>query len=232
VWFVAHPRVLRDWRGEPPNLYDISGSAHFINKADNGVVVHRVWPAKEPQGRGGGAGGARRGRAGEGAGEQQQEVPENAVQILVRKVRNKAVGRVGESVLLYDRATGRYSCAGQGVTLAQLAGRGGGVQKQLGGGGAGAGGRAAAPAPAGAAREMSSSWGGGAGAVVARVEAPEVNGQGEEEGAGSRHHDVAWQVRALGLDAERTEVQDLTLPREPEAADDGDGFGAGRGWGN
>jgi len=42
VWFVAHPRQLQQWRGDPPNLYDISGSAHFVNKADNGVVVHRV----------------------------------------------------------------------------------------------------------------------------------------------------------------------------------------------
>lgn len=41
VWFVAHPRQLQNWRGEPPNLYDISGSAHFINKADNGLVIHR-----------------------------------------------------------------------------------------------------------------------------------------------------------------------------------------------
>lgn len=41
VWFVAHPRQLRDWKGQPPTMYDISGSAHFINKADNGLVVHR-----------------------------------------------------------------------------------------------------------------------------------------------------------------------------------------------
>ena len=41
MWFVAHPKQMRDWKGEPPNLYDISGSAHFINKADCGVVVHR-----------------------------------------------------------------------------------------------------------------------------------------------------------------------------------------------
>jgi hypothetical protein len=25
----------------PPNMYDISGSAHFINKCDNGIVIHR-----------------------------------------------------------------------------------------------------------------------------------------------------------------------------------------------
>lgn len=41
VWFVAHPRQMRDWKGQPPTMYDISGSAHFINKADNGVVIHR-----------------------------------------------------------------------------------------------------------------------------------------------------------------------------------------------
>lgn len=32
MWFVAHPRQLREWKGQAPNLYDISGSAHFINK--------------------------------------------------------------------------------------------------------------------------------------------------------------------------------------------------------
>jgi hypothetical protein len=35
------PCEPQGWRGEPPNLYDISGSAHFINKADNGLVIHR-----------------------------------------------------------------------------------------------------------------------------------------------------------------------------------------------
>lgn len=42
VWFVAHPKQLAAWKGDPPNLYDISGSAHFINKCDNGIVVHRI----------------------------------------------------------------------------------------------------------------------------------------------------------------------------------------------
>ncbi|ESQ33789.1 hypothetical protein EUTSA_v10006950mg [Eutrema salsugineum] len=41
VWFVAHPKQLQQWDGSPPNLYDISGSAHFINKCDNGIVIHR-----------------------------------------------------------------------------------------------------------------------------------------------------------------------------------------------
>lgn len=82
VWFVAHPRQLQQWRGEAPNLYDISGSAHFINKADNGIVVHRN---REP--------------GAENAAE---------VQILVRKVRNKVAGTLGEAVLEYDRVNGRY----------------------------------------------------------------------------------------------------------------------------
>ncbi|CAN6545969.1 unnamed protein product [Malus baccata var. baccata] len=41
VWFVAHPRQLHQWTGGPPNLYDISGRAHFVNKCDNGIVIHR-----------------------------------------------------------------------------------------------------------------------------------------------------------------------------------------------
>lgn len=32
---------LQNWSGQPPNLYDISGSAHFVNKCDNGIVIHR-----------------------------------------------------------------------------------------------------------------------------------------------------------------------------------------------
>jgi twinkle protein len=82
VWFVAHPRQLREWKGQAPNLYDISGSAHFINKADNGIVVHRN---RDPNG---------------------QSLA--AVQILVRKVRNKAAGTVGDAVLEYERINGRY----------------------------------------------------------------------------------------------------------------------------
>ena len=32
---------MHHWVGGPPNMYDISGSAHFINKCDNGIVIHR-----------------------------------------------------------------------------------------------------------------------------------------------------------------------------------------------
>ncbi|KAI5081943.1 hypothetical protein GOP47_0001686 [Adiantum capillus-veneris] len=82
VWFVAHPKQLQGWRGEAPSLYDISGSAHFMNKCDAGIVVHRN---RDPS-----------------------KGPVDQVHILVRKVRNKAAGMIGEAILDYDRATGEY----------------------------------------------------------------------------------------------------------------------------
>ncbi|CAM8893854.1 unnamed protein product [Rhodiola kirilowii] len=83
VWFVAHPRQLHSWVGSPPNLYDISGSAHFINKCDNGIVIHRNRDAN--------------------AG------PLDQVQVCVRKVRNKVVGTIGDAFLTYNRVTGEYT---------------------------------------------------------------------------------------------------------------------------
>lgn len=43
VWFVAHPAKMRTEGGKTPvpTLYDISGSANFVNKADCGLVIHR-----------------------------------------------------------------------------------------------------------------------------------------------------------------------------------------------
>lgn len=82
VWFVAHPKQLHQWVGGPPNLYDISGSAHFINKCDNGIVVHRN---RNPE-----------------AG------PMDQVQICVRKVRNKVAGSIGDALLSYNRVTGEF----------------------------------------------------------------------------------------------------------------------------
>ncbi|MFS7988265.1 putative DNA helicase [Helianthus anomalus] len=82
VWFVAHPKQLQQWTGKPPNLYDISGSAHFINKCDNGIVIHRN---RDPE-----AGAL------------------DLVQICVRKVRNKVSGTIGDAFLQYNRVTGEY----------------------------------------------------------------------------------------------------------------------------
>jgi len=44
VFIVAHPRKLqKDHTGQYPiaTLYDIAGSAHFFNKTDNGLSIHR-----------------------------------------------------------------------------------------------------------------------------------------------------------------------------------------------
>lgn len=85
VWFVvvAHPTKLRRDNNNKipvPTLYDISSSAHWNNKADVGITVHRVFDSSPPQ-----------------------------TEIWVRKVRRKWVGRLGTAVLKYDVATGRYS---------------------------------------------------------------------------------------------------------------------------
>uniref|UniRef100_A0A7N0REB7 Uncharacterized protein n=1 Tax=Kalanchoe fedtschenkoi TaxID=63787 RepID=A0A7N0REB7_KALFE len=83
VWFVAHPKQLQSWVGSPPNLYDISGSAHFMNKCDNGIVIHRNRDAKTG--------------------------PLDQVQVCVRKVRNKVAGTIGDAFLTYNRVTGEYT---------------------------------------------------------------------------------------------------------------------------
>lgn len=63
-------------------MYDISGSAHFINKCDNGIVVHRNRDEK--------LGSLRE------------------VTINVQKVRNKVAGSIGDPKLEYNVSNGRY----------------------------------------------------------------------------------------------------------------------------
>jgi len=49
LFLVAHPRkMMKDKFGkyEVPNLYDISGSANFFNKSDNGICVYRDYDAE------------------------------------------------------------------------------------------------------------------------------------------------------------------------------------------
>ena len=62
-----------------PTPYDISGSAHWYNKASNAATIHR------DQAKGG-----------------------QRVEIHVQKVRFKHLGHVGGSALFYDKVTGRY----------------------------------------------------------------------------------------------------------------------------
>lgn len=83
VWLIAHPAKLRkEGNGQypVPTLYDISGSAHWRNKADFGLCIFRdVLTEGSP------------------------------VQIHVQKVRFKSYGKPGVVELDYDRMTGRYS---------------------------------------------------------------------------------------------------------------------------
>lgn len=82
-WMVAHPKIMqKDKNGTYPipRPYDISGGAHWWNKADNCVTVWR-----------------------------DQAEGTQEVQIHVQKIRFKHIGRIGVTSLNYDRVTGRYS---------------------------------------------------------------------------------------------------------------------------
>lgn len=82
LWLVAHPAKLyrdRDGKYPIPTPRDVSGSAHFWNKADNCITVHR-----------------------------DQVEGSQDVDVHVQKVRFKHIGRIGLSTLKFDRVTGRY----------------------------------------------------------------------------------------------------------------------------
>jgi twinkle protein len=82
LWLIAHPAKLyrgSDGKYPVPTGYDISGSAHWFNKADNILVVSR-----------------------------DKNADTQDVDVYVQKVRFKNIGQVGVATLKYDRVTGRY----------------------------------------------------------------------------------------------------------------------------
>lgn len=82
VWVVAHPTKLRrndDGTYPVPTPYDVSGSAHFNNKADNAITIYRN-PTQ----------------------------PDKPTQIHVQKIRFREIGQVGVAELAFDRVTERY----------------------------------------------------------------------------------------------------------------------------
>lgn len=83
VFLVAHPRKLGKEDGELPipGPYDVSGSAHFWNKADNAITIHR----------------------------QENDGVDSRVMVVVKKIRFKHIGRRGTIFLRYEPATGTYS---------------------------------------------------------------------------------------------------------------------------
>lgn len=83
VWLVAHPTKLikgTDGNYPVPTPYDVSGSAHWRNKADNCLAVWRDLSNLESR----------------------------LVQVHVQKIRFKEVGKIGMTELIYDLPTGRY----------------------------------------------------------------------------------------------------------------------------
>lgn len=92
LWLVAHPTKLRKLEkknmtaeesayAQYPvvNLYDISGSAHFFNKCDNGLSI---WRDRHSQ--------------------------DNTTKIYVQKIRFKECGGLGEALVRYDWQTNRF----------------------------------------------------------------------------------------------------------------------------
>lgn len=82
VWLVAHPQKLyrRDDGSYPvPTPYDISGSAHWRNKADNSITVWR-----------------------------DEKEPASPVQIHIQKIRFREVGEPGLVELRFNPINGRY----------------------------------------------------------------------------------------------------------------------------
>jgi twinkle protein len=84
VWVVAHPQKLyrdKDSGNYPvPTLYDISGSANWRNKADNGLVVWRDFGDTH-----------------------------TPVELHVQKIRFRQIGKLGMAKLRYDAATQTYA---------------------------------------------------------------------------------------------------------------------------
>lgn len=83
VWVVAHPAKLykdKDGKYPVPTPYDISGSAHYRNKADNAITVWR------------------------NVGYEDQ----NVADIHVQKIRFKEVGKVGLCSLRHDNVSGSF----------------------------------------------------------------------------------------------------------------------------
>ena len=85
VWIVAHPTKLKkedDGTYPVPTPYDIAGAAHWRNKADNAITIHRP---------------------------NMLDHKDRTVEVHVQKVRFKEIGKVGCATLKYDWITGRYS---------------------------------------------------------------------------------------------------------------------------
>jgi twinkle protein len=81
IWVVAHPRnLVKDLNGDyrPPTMYEIAGGAHWRNKADNGLCIHRP------------------------------DYSVDETEVYIQKIRFKEVGKIGHISLIYARDSGEY----------------------------------------------------------------------------------------------------------------------------
>lgn len=82
VWIVAHPqKLIKNGNGgyDPPTMYEISGGAHWRNKADVGICVHRP------------------------------DIKRDETQVIVQKVRFREIGKPGAVMFGYNRSCGTYT---------------------------------------------------------------------------------------------------------------------------
>ncbi len=83
IFIVAHPQKLQknaNNKYNAPDMYSIAGGAHFRNKADNGICVHR----------------------------QYEEEKKRFVQIIIQKIRFRDIGKIGKCELEFEYATSLY----------------------------------------------------------------------------------------------------------------------------
>lgn len=83
IWLVAHPQKLQKDKDtgkyKPPTMYEISGGAHWRNKADIGICIHRP------------------------------DINVDETQVIIQKIRFREVGQVGAVRFAYNRETGVYT---------------------------------------------------------------------------------------------------------------------------
>lgn len=82
AWVVVHPTKIRadkDGKTPVPSLYDIHGSANWVNMPDNGLVIYR------------------------------SEDVSSTTEIYVKKVRRKFVGKRGKCTLRFEVKIGKYT---------------------------------------------------------------------------------------------------------------------------
>lgn len=93
IWFIAHPhKLIKDKETQqyaPPTMYEISGGAHWRNKADMGLCVYRP------------------------------DLTKSDTEVHVQKVRFRECGKVGVVRFSYVPETGQYFEIGEGQAKIQ-----------------------------------------------------------------------------------------------------------------